>query len=299
MRWRWLSLECMNTPTDASPDPTDFAHNILPAIGADTALFLDFDGTLVDLASTPESVCVPPKLVSLLTALHTQLGGALAIVSGRKLSDLDHFLVPLQLPTAAEHGACYRQHGSGDKGTDNAVQQLLVLPDFQVLAPNVFALAARHPGLHLEAKSSCLALHYRHAPELEEEARLVMQDATARAPGMALMAGKRVFEIKPAHVSKGQAITDFMQNPPFAGRRCMFVGDDVTDEAGFAAVRALGGDSNKVGPGDTAAACRTDSPGAVRQWLNQCSTALAARAHAPHATLPRPSSQTFSESLHP
>ncbi len=266
----------MNSLTDTPSTEPASTHGGLPAITSHTALFLDFDGTLVDLASTPESVRVPPDLVPLLTALRQQLGGALAIVSGRKLADLDHFLAPLELPTAAEHGACYRRHTPGNGSAPDDVQQLLVLPDFQALAPAVFALAARHPGLQLEVKSSCLALHYRHAPELVAQAREAMQDAADRAPGMMLMAGKRVFEIKPAHVSKGQAIADFMQQPPFAGRHCVFVGDDVTDEAGFEATQRVGGIGVKVGPGDTAASCRADSPTAVRQWLHTASMALTA-----------------------
>lgn len=246
----------------------------LPGVDAHTAVFLDFDGTLVDLAPTPESVVVLPGLVPLLRALNTQLGGALAIVSGRKLADIDHFLAPLQLTTAAEHGACYRRVNPGPDGGPQPVEQLWVLPDFQALAPAVFFLAAQHRGLQLEVKASCLALHYRHAPELEAEARQVMQDAVARAPGMTLLTGKRVFEIKPDHVSKGRAIIDLMQHPPFAGRRSVFVGDDITDEAGFAAVHTLGGDSAKVGLGDTAALYRFADPTAVRRWLSRCSLAL-------------------------
>ena len=253
---------------------TAAAHASLPSLDAHTALFLDFDGTLVDLASTPESVVVLPELVPLLQALNTQLGGALAIVSGRKLADIDHFLAPLQLTTAAEHGACYRRVNPSPDGGPQPVEQLWVLPDFQALAPAVFLLAAQHRGLQLEVKVSCLALHYRHAPELEAEVRQVMQDAVARAPGMTLLAGKRVFEIKPDHVSKGQAIIDLMQQPPFAGRRSVFVGDDITDEAGFAAVHALGGDSAKVGLGDTAALYRFTDPTAVRRWLSLCSLLL-------------------------
>ena len=262
---------------------TAAARASLPSLDAHTALFLDFDGTLVDLASTPESVVVLPELVPLLQALNTQLGGALAIVSGRKLVDIDHFLAPLQLTTAAEHGACYRRVNPGLGDGPPPVEQLRVLPNFQALAPDVFSLAAQHPGLQLEVKSSCLALHYRRAPELEGKARQLMQDAAARAPGMTLLAGKRVFEIKPDHVSKGQAITDLMQHPPFAGRRSVFVGDDITDEAGFAAVHMLGGDSAKVGPGDTAARYRFADPTAVRRWLSLCSLLLT-----PSATTPLP-----------
>ena len=231
----------------------------LPAIHAGTALFLDFDGTLADLADQPDAVLVHHDLVPLLRQLAEQLHGALAIVSGRKLADLDHFLVPLQLPAAAEHGALYRQADGSQVQAAN--------PDLAPVIRQVLALAECHAGLRAEVKASCVALHYRHAPQLEALAHQVMQHAADSNPGLSLLSGKLVFEIKPAHVSKGRAIEDFMQLPPFAGRHPVFVGDDVTDEAGFATVQALGGIAIKVGPGDTLAKYRCSNPTAVRHWL--------------------------------
>lgn len=231
----------------------------LPPLHTDSALFLDFDGTLVDLADQPDAIHVPPDLVSLLGQLSRQLGGALAIVSGRALADLDHFLDPLLLPTAAEHGAHFR-HGDGS-------QVQAASPDLAPVIRQVLALAECHAGLRAEVKASCVALHYRHAPQLEALARQVMQRAADDHPGLSLLSGKLVFEIKPTQVSKGRAIEDFMQLSPFAGRNPVFVGDDVTDEAGFAAVQALGGTAIKVGPGDTLARYRCSHPSAVRHWL--------------------------------
>jgi trehalose 6-phosphate phosphatase len=253
----------------------------LPAIDHHTALFLDFDGTLLDLADQPDAVVVPPDLVALLRQLAQQLDGALAIVSGRKLADLDHFLSPLTLPTAAEHGAHYR-HIDGSQvqasGTDltPAVRQ-------------VMALAEQHEGLRVEVKASCVALHYRHAPHLEALAEETMRHVVDSIPGLSLLSGKLVFEIKPAHVSKGRAIEDFMQLPPFNNRRPIFVGDDVTDEAGFAAVQSLGGTALKVGHGDTLARLRCSSPSAVRQWLHESLAGLSSMTETTPST----------ESVHP
>lgn len=255
-----------------SPAPITPAH--LPTLDAATALFLDFDGTLVDIADQPEAVQIPPDLVSLLGQLSHKLGGALAIVSGRKLADLDDFLAPLQLPAAAEHGAHYRQADGS--------QVQAASPDLAPVIRQVLALAECHAGLRAEVKASCVALHYRHAPQLQALAQQVMQHAADSHPGLSLLSGKLVFEIKPFHVSKGRAIEDFMQLPPFAGRHPVFVGDDVTDEAGFAAVQALGGTAIKVGPGDTLARYRCSNPTAVRHWLlSGLSRTVSPTEHAP------------------
>lgn len=232
----------------------------IPVIGPNSALFLDFDGTLVDLAAQPEAVVIPGDLVPLLQQLAQHLGGAVALVSGRKLTDLDHFLAPLVLPAAAEHGAhCRRADGS---------QVQADAPDLTRVVRPLLALADSHPGLRVEVKASGVALHYRQAPQLEGLARQVMQQAADSQAGMTLLSGKCVLELKPAHVSKGLAIADFMRLPPFAGRCPVFVGDDVTDEAGFAAVQALGGATVKVGDGHTLARQRLPHPMAVRRWLH-------------------------------
>lgn len=238
---------------------------ILPRITPDTALFLDFDGTLVELASRPETVEVPPDLANTLAALSRQLNGALALVSGRPLRDLDNFLAPLQLPAAVEHGA---QRRSADGRLVNApaanLQQVLQAAE---------ALLQRHPGLQLERKSLALSLHYRHAPEFESECLQVMREAVALSPGLDLMQGKCVIDVKPAGVSKGTAIAAFMAEAPFAGRVPLFVGDDVTDEAGFEQVQRMGGHTVKVGAGPTLAQYRCASVGQLSTWLQSAQVA--------------------------
>ncbi|WP_411877909.1 trehalose-phosphatase [Polaromonas sp. YR568] len=232
----------------------------LPAINAQTALFLDFDGTLADLAPEPDAVLIAPGVIPALMRLSAQLDGALAIVSGRRLADLDAFLSPLQLPLATEHGAQRRD-------TRGRVASLAE-PDLRALAERATELAAQHDGLRVEIKQAAVALHYRHAPELEALCLQVMQEAADRTPGVELLRGKFVFEVKPANVSKGSAIKAFMAEPPFAGRLPLFAGDDTTDEAGFAAVQSLGGEGIKVGEGATVARHRCASPEALRQWLH-------------------------------
>ncbi len=232
---------------------------VLPLISPQTALFLDFDGTLADLAPQPEAVQVAVDLIPILTQLAVRLNGALVIVSGRKLCDLDGFLAPLRLPAAAEHGSQRRQ-GSGE-----IIRQ--ASPDLLEAVRLATALAERHAGLRVEIKSATVALHYRHAPELETLCLQVMQDAASQTPGVELLRGKCVFEIKPAGISKGTAIASFMSEAPFAGRLPLFAGDDVTDEAGFSAVQLLGGEGIKVGEGATLANYRCPSPALLRQWL--------------------------------
>lgn len=232
----------------------------MPAISAQTALFLDFDGTLADLASEPDNVQLEPGVIPALVRLSGQLGGALAIVSGRRLGDLDSFLAPLQLPAAAEHGAQRRQ-------ADGRVISMAA-PNVQEVARRAADLAAQHDGLRVEIKSAAVALHYRHAPALEALCLQVMQQAADSTPGVELLRGKFVFEVKPASVSKGTAINAFMAEPPFAGRQPVFAGDDTTDEDGFSAVQLLGGEGIKVGEGATLAQHRCASPAALRQWLH-------------------------------
>jgi trehalose 6-phosphate phosphatase len=245
---------------------------LLPALTRDTALFLDFDGTLAELAPQPDAVRVPPGLVPTLAALQGQLDGALAIVTGRRAADIDAFLAPLVLPLASEHGARYRL-------ADGSCPAIAV-PD---LAPALRAaadLAGLHPALLLEHKTSSLALHYRHAPQLESLCRDTLARAIAGMAGVELLQGKCVLEVKPAGANKGQAIAVFMSQAPFAGRVPVFAGDDVTDEAGFAAAQQLGGRGIKIGEGPTLAQYRCLSPATLRGWLAAGRTHLPARGQA-------------------
>jgi len=236
----------------------------LPSITRETALFLDFDGTLAELAPRPDAVRVAQGLIACLAALHAQLDGALAIVSGRRLADLDHFLRPLVLPAAGEHGA---QQRSAD-GRVSSVH----IPDLSQVLATARNLVDQHPGLLLEPKSSSIALHYRHRPDLESLCRDVLIGAIGGTDALELLEGKCVLEVKARGIDKGVAIRAFMAQRPFAGRTPLFAGDDITDEAGFVAVQAMRGVGIKVGQGDSIARHRCDSPHALRSWLQSSSS---------------------------
>ncbi|WP_298214024.1 trehalose-phosphatase [Acidovorax sp.] len=237
---------------------------LLPTLTTANALFLDFDGTLTELAPRPEAVRVASGLVPTLLALHTHLGGALAIVTGRPESDIDGFLAPLRLPLASEHGAQYRLSDTSLPATPP--------PDLSHVLAAVNGLAMQHPELLIETKRASIALHYRQAQHLQALCLETIERAMQGMDGVELLRGKCVFEVKPRGVHKGQAIKDFMTQPPFAGRIPVFVGDDVTDEAGFAAVLALGGWGIKVGEGPTLAQHRCMTPAALRGWLSAART---------------------------
>ncbi|MFJ9452067.1 MULTISPECIES: trehalose-phosphatase [unclassified Herbaspirillum] len=234
------------------------------------ALFLDFDGTLVNLAPEPESVVPAPDLIEMLQQLQTRANGALAVVSGRPVAQLDHYLAPLRLPAAGVHGL-ERRDASG-----RLVQ--LAAPSTDELMERLAPFVARHPGLLLEPKRGALALHYRKAPHLEQACIEAMNyavskadsNANSHAPGFNVLRGKMVVEAKAALADKGDAIASFMREAPFAGRRPVFVGDDVTDEAGFNWVQTLGGGLGvKIGEGESRAQMRLDNPAALHQWLEQ------------------------------
>lgn len=225
------------------------------------ALFLDFDGTLVDLAERPEDVVVPPMLVNTLRDLHAYLGGAVAVISGRPMAQIDAFLAPLQLPLAGVHGA-ERRAADGTQ----SLQAAHPLDEVQRAAER---LAHQHPALRVELKRGSLALHYRQAPELESLVLDTMREAVENSPGLTLLRGKMVAEAKPGGASKGVAIDAFMHEAPFAGRQPVFFGDDFTDEVGFTVVQRLGGMGVKIGMGPSAAWHRVESPAALRNELAQ------------------------------
>ncbi|MGJ7580180.1 trehalose-phosphatase [Variovorax sp. RHLX14] len=230
-----------------------------PRLTSDAALFLDFDGTLVALAETPEAIEVPPALVALLTDLHEMLGGALAIVSGRQIDSIDRFLAPLRLPAAGEHGV-QRRDATGDMHEQHT-------PDLHFVLDAVNELAGKYKGLLVERKHAAIALHYRLAPELQAICQETMTRIVDGQPQLELLHGKFVFEVKPFGINKGTAIDAFMREAPFVGRRPVFAGDDTTDETGFAVVQPHGGVAIKVGTGPTQALHRLDSPRAVYEWL--------------------------------
>jgi trehalose 6-phosphate phosphatase len=224
-----------------------------------SAVFLDFDGTLVDLAPTPDGVRLEAGVVEALALLAERHGGALALVSGRPVAQIDAMLAPLSLPVAGVHGVERR-------GADGALH-VAATPDVSSVLARARALAAMHPGLLVEHKRGAVALHYRLAPELEQLCLQEMTAAVQACPGVLLLHGKMVLEAKPAATDKGGAIAAFMRESPFAGRRPVFAGDDTTDEAGFAFVQQVGGQGVKVGKGPSAATLRLASPGALRAAL--------------------------------
>lgn len=240
------------------------AMQVLPAVlpPDQTAFFFDFDGTLVDLAPTPDGVLVRPDMLALLRELRRLTHGAMAIVSGRGIESIDGFLGMPDLPVAGLHGA-ERRDANGDTQRVGFNDQRLLHME-QVLAEVV----RTHAGMLLEIKGASLALHYRNAPEHEGAARAATGRLAADyADAYVLQPGKMVYEIKPKDVDKGRALRAFLDEPPFAGRRPVFAGDDLTDEKGFAVVNALGGLSIKVGGGDTIAQTRIDSVDALIGWL--------------------------------
>ncbi len=231
----------------------------------DCALFLDFDGTLVDIAPMPDQVIVTETLRSALPVLQARLGGRLALVSGRPIGELDKLLAPLAFPAAGVHGMQRR-------GLDG-VLRLLPPPDFTLVRREAGRLAALYPALWVEEKHGALALHYRQAPELQAECTGAMATAVLASPGLVLMEGKMIVEVKSNAVSKGTAIRDFLAEAPFLGSRPLFIGDDTTDEAGFAHVQGIGGIGLKVGPGPTVAQCRIASAEQLRVVLAQAAAA--------------------------
>lgn len=230
-----------------------------PRLTPDAALFLDFDGTLVAIAETPEAIHVPAAMVPLLSDLHDLLGGALAVVSGRQIDVLDRFLAPLRLPAAGEHGVQRRD-------AEGRMQEQRAL-DLTAVLDTANELARVHEGLLVERKHAAIALHYRLAPQLEAVCRDAMARVIDGQPQFELLHGKFVFEVKPAGINKGIAIDAFLREAPFAGRVPVFAGDDTTDESGFAIVQPRGGVAIKVGSGPSLALHRLDSPRAVFEWL--------------------------------
>lgn len=236
------------------------------------ALFLDFDGTMVDIAPQPEDVRVPEPLIGTLRRLHDYLGGAVAVISGRPIEQIDAFLRPLQLPVAGVHGAERR-------GADGNVTLLSTHP-LDVVEAAARELAARHPRLLVENKRGSIALHYRQAPELEALCLQTMQEAVDNSPGLTLLRGKMVAEAKPGGASKGHAIEAFLHEAPFAGRVPVFIGDDMTDEVGFSTVQRLGGLGIKVGEGASVAWQRLPDPAALRHELEAAISARTTKAPA-------------------
>jgi trehalose 6-phosphate phosphatase len=225
------------------------------------ALFLDFDGTLVEIAERPEAVRLEPEARAALTLLAREMDGAVAIVTGREIADIDHHLSPLYLPVAGVHGLTRR---SFDGALTDVTLSWAFVP---TLERALHPFAERNAGLLVERKRGAVALHYRLRPELEGEAIIEMERATQGLSGITLMRGKMVIEAKSSATHKGHAIEAFLNEVPFRGRVPVVAGDDRTDEDAFVTVNRLGGVSIKIGDDETAATLRLPNAAAFRHWL--------------------------------
>ncbi len=239
--------------------------------GRGLALFLDLDGTLIDIAPTPGAAVAPPGLVGLLEQLSRTLGGALAIISGRPIADLDRLLAPALPCAAGVHGAEIREISGGPVK--------LVAPRLE--APFIEAVRRQfdsQPGVIVEAKSASVAVHYRQAqdraPEIEQMLRALLPQS---ADALDLRPGRKVAEVLQKHVSKGAAVQSFMHRPPFSDRLPIMIGDDATDVSAFEAVESFGGRGLRVA-GEFFDEAQADFGGtyAVRQWLDELSDRIAA-----------------------
>jgi trehalose 6-phosphate phosphatase len=237
-----------------------------PDLDRTFALFLDVDGTLVEIAATPEAVVVAPGLPTLLAELDRQLDGAVAIVSGRPLTQIDELLHPFTGSAAGEHGVAIRY---GD-GTLEEMPVGLAVPDTWREA--LTATAARWPGVRIEPKPHGVTIHYRLAPERANEVwRVVRALVPEDHPWFRLLPAREAVEIGLRAASKGQAVERLMRQATFHGRKPVYVGDDFTDEAGISAAKELGGIGLRVGEafgGD---------PAHVRAWLKRGSERMAGR----------------------
>jgi trehalose 6-phosphate phosphatase len=236
---------------DATPPPLDPDRH---------ALFLDFDGTFVDFAPTPDAVQLRAGSIDLLDRLSRRLGGALAVISGRRIADLDGFLAPLDLPASGVHGQELRLGGRG-------IRLRPPSPQLDEARRRLGAAVGHDDQLDVEDKRAALVLHFRRHPEQGGRAARLGQEAIAGLEDLEALPGHAIVEIRERGVSKADAVRRFAAHPPFSDRLLVFVGDDTTDEDGFRAAAAAGGFGVKVGPGTTAAEYRLADVSAVHAWL--------------------------------
>jgi trehalose 6-phosphate phosphatase len=231
------------------------------------ALFLDMDGTLIEFATTPDAVKVPDDLVPALAGAARRVGGALALLSGRSIAELDRLTAPLELPASGLHGGEIRTTLEGPT-------QIVAHHGLPArVRPDLARLLRNFPAAMLEEKGLSVAVHYRGAPALGAELgnALLRYVTGGEVTGVELMAGELVYELKPAGFDKGGSLRHFMDFAPFVGRKPVFVSDHPIDQAGFDAAGALGGFGISVGRQIPGAACSLPDPTAVRAWLRHFS----------------------------
>jgi trehalose 6-phosphate phosphatase len=237
---------------------------------AAVALFLDVDGTLLHIADTPDAVTIGRDTVALLRRCHAATGGALALITGRRIADVDRLFAPLALPVAGQHGLERRDAAGGlHRYADTSAE-------LAALRPALDEFAAARPGVLVEDKGLSIAVHYRLAPDTERDLATLAERLVARpASALVIQPGKMVLELRPAVRDKGTAIAEFMAEPPFRGRTPVFLGDDTTDEFGFGVVNGLGGLTVKVGAGPSEARLRLAGVDAARAALGRLASAAA------------------------
>src|SRR6478609_4774409 len=247
---------------DDAPETVPVPRSLVPHL-SETAILLDIDGTLLDLMPTPREVWVPPGLVKTLNRLMVRTNGALALVSGRSLNDIDLIFAPDQFPAVGGHGAEMRLDPDSESVASHAP------PMDKELKRRLAAIAKLSPGILLEDKGYSLALHYRLAPHAEKaiyEAVSLIRADLPNAP-IEVMPGKCVCEIKPSGFNKASGVIELMAHDPFKGRRPIFIGDDVTDESVFAIMPDFGGLAFSVGRRAHGVAGHFEEPRDVREWL--------------------------------
>jgi len=253
-----------STPSDEAPEAVPVPHLLVPHL-SETAVLLDIDGTLLELKPTPREVFVPEGLPATLNGLLEKTSGAMALVSGRSLNDIDLIFAPDQFPAVGGHGAEMRL-GSSDEAV--AVH---APPLDKELKRRLATIAKLSPGILLEDKGYSLALHYRLAPHAEKaiyEAVSLIRADLPNAP-IEVLPGKCVCEIKHSGFTKASGVRELMAHEPFRGRRPLIIGDDVTDETVFAIMPDFNGLAFSVGRHAHGVAGHFDSPGEVRNFLAQ------------------------------
>ena len=232
-----------------------------PLLARGDALFIDFDGTLVEIAATPDRIEVAAGLPALLQRIAIRLDGALAVISGRPLADLTRRL-------AGYNGATAGNHGLERRSANGVVHRPHADPTLELVWPVIRQFAALTPGVTIEDKGLAIAIHYRGRPELAETCQRLAERAVLLSENqLTMLTGKMVIELRPRGTDKGHAAQAFLAEPEFRGKRPVFVGDDWTDEAGFAVANRLDGIAIHVGDGESIARYRLDSVAAVIRWL--------------------------------
>jgi trehalose 6-phosphate phosphatase len=238
---------------DGPPPPLDPSRH---------ALFLDFDGSLVDFALTPDEIVVKPETIALLGDLLRVLGGALAIVTGRRIADVDRHIVPLRLPVSGVHGLEFRSR-------PEEVKRKPVSEELAEARRRLGEVVRANDRIYVEDKGGALALHFRAHPDQRLRAQSLARSVVEELDTLDVVGGHSVFEIRQRDITKANAVRRFMRRPPFARRIPVFVGDDVTDEDGIREAIAEGGFGVKIGRGETAAEFRLADSQAVHAWLSR------------------------------